>query len=56
MFSLTLSSGLAFIGNFKQIGNTLDDKYLTLVVGNLSSIANGCFRLIFGFLYDKYKF
>ena len=27
-----------------------------MVVRNLASLSNGCFRLVFGMLYDKLKF
>lgn len=56
MFSLSVSSGYALLSNYKNIGKQFDDKYLTLVVGNLASIANGGFRLFFGVAYDKFGF
>jgi hypothetical protein len=38
------------------VGYNLDDKYLTLVVGNMAAFANGGFRLVIGFCYDHLGF
>lgn len=56
MFSLSLTGGYAVLSQYKEIGNAFEDKYLTLVVGNLASFANGGFRLFFGIAYDYFSF
>ena len=54
MYLLSLTWGYYIISNYFLIGKTLsyDDDFLTLVVGNLSSLANGTFRILFGYFYD----
>ena len=46
------------LSNYKNYGKIqhFDDSYLILVVGNIASISNGSFRIIFGIVFDLIGF
>ena len=58
MATCSLMWGYFFMANYKTLGQVFayDDHYLTLIVGNLISFNNGSFRVIFGYLADRFKF
>ena len=58
MLFLSVSYGYCMLSNYKNYGKNqhFDDSYLILVVGNIASISNGSFRIIFGIIFDLIGF
>jgi MFS family permease len=50
--------GCYIMSNYKIYGLTFgyDDKFLSLIVGNIACFGNGLFRYFFGIMYDKFGF
>jgi MFS transporter, OFA family, oxalate/formate antiporter len=53
---LSGSIGLFFIANYKRIGlNAHPDSFVT-IVGSVAALSNGLFRIVWGYLLDKYSY
>lgn len=57
ILSMSSTFGLFLTFNYKSFGFTSikDDAYLSLI-GSLASFVSGCFRLVWGYWFDKYSF
>lgn len=58
MFYFSMLFPIYISGSFKTYGYTKinDEAFLTLVVGNCSSVSNGCSRFISKLLFNLFNF